>query len=90
MEGRYRFRFQEPRERLAVLIREYQEERLLLVATLSGRLQPLTDLRLFKALLGYPLLTLKVTVLIHWQALKIWVRGGRFYSRPAPPKQPVS
>jgi len=35
-------------------------------------------------------LTFKVMATIHWQALKIWLRGAPFFSRPTPPVEKVS
>jgi len=90
MDARYQFRLSEPGTKLSVLIREYQDDALMLVASLHGRLQALTDARLAGAFLRYPLLTLKVMALIHWQALKIWLRGGRFHPRPPAPETEVT
>lgn len=35
----------------------------------------------------YKWLTLAVIVQIHWQALKLWLRGATFYKRPNPPQE---
>ncbi len=90
MDAHYQFRLAKPASSLSVLIHEYQHDELMLVATLTGRLQPLTDGRLGAAFVRYPLLTLKVMAMIHWQALKIWWRGGRFHPKPAPPETEVT
>ena len=37
-----------------------------------------------------PLLMLKVLGAIHWQALKLWLRGARFHRKPAPPAASAS
>lgn len=39
--------------------------------------------------LRIPLVTLKVTAAIHWQALKLWVKKHRVISKPAPPEATV-
>lgn len=90
MEARYSFRISRPGERLAVVIHEHQRGRLMLTASLTGRLAPLTDGRLLAAALRIPLLTLKVMILIHWQALKIWLRGAPFHRKPPPPEQEIT
>jgi DUF1365 family protein len=28
--------------------------------------------------------------MIHWQALKIWLRGATFFPKPVPPREEVS
>lgn len=90
MDCRYRFRLAEPGERLGVFIRQFRAGRLLLVASQTGQARPLTDRQLLRALLRTPLMTFKVMAAIHWQALKIWLAGGRFHRRLSPPLQEAS
>lgn len=44
------------------------------ISTLSGEKKPLTDRALFRTLFFYPLITLKVISLIHWHAIKLWLK----------------
>ena len=95
MAMRYHFRLSRPDERLAVAIRETEVdpnggETLTLVATHTARRRALTDARLLGEALRIPFLTLKVIGLIHWQALKIWLKGGQFHKSPPPPASEVS
>ena len=64
--------------------------RFLLAASQTGESRPLTDRQLLRALARTPLMTFKVMAAIHWQALKIWLQGARFYRKPAPPLEEVS
>jgi len=84
MDCEYRFRLAEPTERLSVFIRQFQSGRFLLAASQTGEARPLDDHHLLGALLRTPLMTFKVMAAIHWQALKIWLRGGRFHRRTPP------
>ena len=91
MLGDYRFRLSRPGDHLAVLIRQYDEhDALKLVASQTGPGEPLTDRALLQAFRRVPLMTLKVMVMIHWQALKIWLGGARYYPKPEPPHQEVT
>ena len=94
MQMRYHFRFSSPFDRLSVAIREtdraQEDEPTVLLATHVARRQPLTDAALLRQCLAIPFLTLKVITLIHWHALKIWWRGGRFHPSPPPPTEEVS
>jgi len=84
--GRYRFDLAEPGQKLRVAIHETREGEPLLDATVAGTRRDLTDGAVLLQVLGMPWMTLKVVAAIHWQALKIWVRGGRFHRKPeAPP-----
>lgn len=90
MEAEYRFRFARAGEESSTVIHEYQDDRLMLVAVQRGEARALTDSNLLRVALAYPLLTLKVVAMIHWQALKIWLRGAIFYPKPPPPQEEVS
>ncbi len=50
----------------------------------------LTERALLRAVLAYPLLTLKVVGAIHWHALRMVLKGFRLRSRPNPPPIPVT
>jgi DUF1365 family protein len=38
----------------------------------------------------HPLLTLKVIGAIHWQAWRLWRKGGQYRRRPPAPAHPVT
>jgi DUF1365 family protein len=90
MDARYSFRIGRPAERVSVLIRQYRSERLALVASQQGRGHDLNDKRLLLALVTIPFMTLKVMAAIHWQALKIWLKGAPFFPKPQPPLDKVT
>lgn len=81
-EGEYHFRFREPDERVRVAIDQYANNQLLLKATIGGERLPLSDATLWSMFLRLPFMTLKIVAAIHWQALKIWLKGGRFHRMP--------
>ncbi len=90
MQAEYDFRLSRPDERLRVMIREYEGDRLMLVASQTGTRRPFSDGQLLMQVLRVPLQTVKVLAAIHWQALKIWAQGARFHRKPAPPIEEVS
>jgi DUF1365 family protein len=91
MQGAYRFRLSAPGDKLAVLIRQFDEHgRLKLVASQTGTGEPLTDAALRRAFRQMPVMTYRVMFAIHWQALKIWLGGARFFPKPELPKQEVT
>jgi DUF1365 family protein len=47
-------------------------------AQLRVRPLPLTNVNVVKMLLRYPLMTAQTIGLIHWQGLKLWLRGVRY------------
>lgn len=81
MDARYAFRFREPGERLAFAIRETVREGLLLVASHTGERRPLRDREILASLALDPLMTFKVIAGIHWEALRLWLKGARYFPR---------
>jgi DUF1365 family protein len=90
LQGRYRFSLEEPGERVRLAIHETRQGQPILDATLAGERRPLRDAQILRLAALMPLMTLKVVAGIHWEALKIWLRGGRFHRKPQPPAVGVS
>ena len=90
LEGRYRFNVGAPGERLRLVIHETRQGLPLLDAAMAGERRPLRDGTILRLAALMPLMTLKVVVAIHWEALKLWLRGARFHSKPAPPGAEIS
>lgn len=90
LQGEYRFRFNSDFDRPRVSIDYYQGRELQLSTAVFGEAQPLTPGRLFSALWRQPLLTLGVIGRIHWQALRLWLKGARFHARPTPTHEEIS
>jgi hypothetical protein len=84
--GRYAFRFSQPGETVRVLIHETREEVPILDATLAGERRALSDGALLGQVALMPWMTLKVVASIHWEALKLWLRGAKFHRKPEPPE----
>jgi len=83
MAARYRFRLDDPEARLKLVIAESDREGPLLVASHTASRRPLTDRALLGAFLAFPFLTAKVIAAIHWEALRLWLKGARLQPRPA-------
>lgn len=61
-------------EKWSININDEDAEGLVLVSTIRGKQKAFTSLRLSWYIIRYPLLTLRVIVLIHWHALLMWIR----------------
>ena len=81
----YHFRLAEPMERVAVGIGASKGGERVLNACLTGLRRELTDGALLLLFFKIPLITAKVTLAIHWEALRLWLKGMRLCKRPAPP-----
>jgi len=74
---RYHFRIRPPGADIAVAIHEEEAGRPILNASFAGARKALTDGALSRMLLRYPLMTLKVMVAIHYEAVRLMLKGVR-------------
>ena len=88
--GEYQFTFTNPGERIRVVINEFRDDKPLIDATVAGARVEMTDSAILKRVLLMPFSTLKVVAGIHWEALKIWLRGAKFHKKPAAPTKDFS
>jgi hypothetical protein len=77
MAMRYHFRVSPPSGRVRLHILETDREGPLLAASFSGRRRDLTTTALLRSLFALPLLTFKIVAAIHWEALRLWLKGAR-------------
>ncbi len=86
MKARYDFRLLPPAANLNFRIMEHNENGPLLSATIHAKAEPLTNKTLSLALLRIPFLGLKIVAGIHFEALRLWLKGAKFHSSPKPPE----
>lgn len=89
IEGGYTFRFDVTDARVGIWI-DYTTPGGGLFTNLIGPRVPLTNAGILWALLRRPFGSRRVLGLIHWQALKLAIKGAKFRSRPQPPAEDVS
>jgi len=81
---------QSPSDCFAMAIEAANDEGPLLYAAFTGRRRALTDSALARALLSHAGQAARVVAGIHWEALKLWLKGMRLRPRPEPPPEPVT
>ena len=82
MDHTYDWRLTEPGERLLVHIDSLRDGEKAFDATLTLHRRQMTPAALRSALLRYPLMTLRVSALIYGHALRLRLKGARWFSRP--------
>lgn len=82
MDMQYDWRFSVPGERLDVHMENRSGDALVFDATLTLHREPLSGTALARALLAFPLITLKVTFAIYWQALRLLLKRTPFFTHP--------
>jgi DUF1365 family protein len=79
MDLRYAFEIKPPAEAVHVGVDVMDDDGLMLSATFSGERRELTDGAIWKALADHPWQVAGVMAAIHWEAVKIVLKGFRFF-----------
>jgi len=82
MPMRYHFRVSPPAEGVKLRILEADRDGPLLAAAFNGRRRALTTAALLRSFGALPLVTFKIMAAIHWEALRLWLKGARLVPRP--------
>lgn len=83
-EGKYLFRVNfQPGKKFGVWIDYYAADgRKQVLTSMIGDLAPLTKKALWQRFFTHPLLTFKVIALIHWQAIRLFLKGVKYIPLP--------
>jgi uncharacterized protein len=87
--GTYAFRFDIRDDRIGIWI-DYTTDTGGVFTNLIGPRAPLTNWGIIAACLRRPFGSRRVLALIHWQALKLALKGAKFRTRPTPPADEVT
>ena len=85
MEMNYTFRINRPEEKQVIVIRAFEKEQLVITASYIAKRQTLSTSQLLKVFFRTPLLGAKVVGGIHFEALKLWLKGVPWFKHE--PKQ---
>lgn len=85
MQGGYRFAFSDPSgSDFRLSIRYGADDVPRMTATMRLRAEIFTDAALVRLLLAMPLMPIKVFAAIHWEAIRLKLRGARYHPLPPP------
>jgi DUF1365 family protein len=82
MDIHYDWRFRVPGRKINAHMINLQRGRPIFDASLSLERRAMSRHNLSRVLLAYPLMTLKVTTMIYWQALRLLLKKAPFYEHP--------
>ena len=82
VSGKYEFTLKRTEDQLSLVVATKTSSGQSHVATISAKSSPATSATFIGLALTKPLSTLGVTLAIHWQALKLWLKGAKYHSKP--------
>ena len=90
MDTFYNFRLTDPKKQLKVMIKQTDRKEKVLVASQYGLKQEMTNKQLIANLFTHPLMTFKIIIVIHFEALRLWRKGAIFQKRKNKIKNNIS
>ena len=75
MECHYYFRVIKPSDIISVIIDQKDKDGKLLYASQDGKAKELNEKNLLVSYISHPLMTFKIIAAIHYEALKLWLKG---------------
>ena len=87
MDIDYRWALSTPGDNLSVYMANLQDGQKIFDATMALERKPVSARSLASVLLRFPLMTVKVIVGIHWEAMRLWVKRVPFHEHPAKRKE---
>ncbi len=75
MECHYYFRVLKPSDKISVIIDQKDKDGKLLYASQDGKAKELNEKNLLFSFISHPLMTFKIIAAIHYEALKLWLKG---------------
>lgn len=82
MNQLYNWRLTEPGRKLAVHMENMETGEKVFDATMCLSRTAIDSRSLFRVLVQYPMMTTRVVAAIHWQAIKLWLKGCTHYPHP--------
>lgn len=90
VKGKYYFRFYYTEEKIAVWLNYETDSGMMLKTYIIGERDNLNTGSSLKMLLRFPFITIVTLFRIHLHAVKLFIKGIKFYKKPEPPKDELT
>ena len=75
------FRLAEPKETLSIFIKQTDDKGMLLSACQIGKKEQISTKKLVQNFFKHPMMTIKIIMAIHFEALRLWKKGVKLVKR---------
>ena len=90
METAYNFRLAEPKETLSIFIKQTDDKGMLLSACQIGKKEQISTKKLVQNFFKHPMMTIKIMMAIHFEALRLWKKGVKLVKKNSKIKNNLS
>lgn len=90
ISGKYQFTLRVDDAQLSLIVATMHDDTQTHVATIRAKAKAATSSAFLKLAITRPLSSLGVSIGIHWQALKLWLKGAKFHSKPIQPETRIT
>ena len=85
--GKYLFTLRAPDNRLLLTVENWDNGARTHMANIVAEQAPVKSSTFLRLAIAQPLSSVGVMAAIHWQAMKVWMRGAGYHRKPAPPER---
>lgn len=83
LDAHFDFHLGIPADKIYIRIDDYAAGSRFFTSSLQGEKKPLTSLNVLKYAIRFPMIPLQIMGLIHWQALKLWLKNIKHHKKKA-------
>jgi DUF1365 family protein len=90
VKGKYDFRYKIEQRKIKITINYKESDKLSLSTYIDGNFEDFTDKNIIKYIFIYNFMTIKVIILIHYHAIRLWIKKIKFFRKPIKPTKDIS
>lgn len=88
--GHYEFRFDVDSSKIDIDIMYFKDKEILISTAIKGKRDRLSDRNLIKYLINLPVMIFKVIFLIHYHAIRLWLKKVPYFEKPVKPDTDIT
>jgi DUF1365 family protein len=88
--GDYQFKFDVDSKKIYITIDYLKNSETIITTSIHGKRIALNDKNLLKCFFSYPFMLFKVIFLIHYHAIRLWIKNVPFFKKPTKPTTDIS